>query len=135
MNVQKKFLPTLMLGAAITLFSACSKGSDGGGGASGTYPRRVNIEYRASSPSGFSHCNIIYTNETGGRTSLDSVALPYSVRFSRTVNRADLTGILASKNAGGSLKADILIDGVVVKTATVSAPSLYVSNSIAYALP
>ena len=130
MNLKKHLLVATTI-AATMLSQGCKK--DGGSTPKlGSYPKTVNVEYRITSSSGLPFCDVLYTNATGGRTSVDSATLPYSVKFSRTVNAGDLIGVLGSYRGGGSLTPQILVDGQVVKTETFTAGSTIVSGSIAY---
>lgn len=105
-----------------TLMIACAKtGSEGGG----SYPKKVSLEYRITSITGgvSKITSGSYTNATGGDTFLNDEPLPFSRKFSRTVNRGDDLGLSLLHNNSTtstpfSLKLDILLDGSIVKSET-----------------
>jgi len=115
----------------LMLVTSCSKDNDEQPETGSSYPKEVNIEYRITSTTGLATADILYVNETGGRTSVDNVSLPYSLKFKRTVNSLDNAAISFSKSASGTAKSEILVEDKVVKTETFSGTS-YISGTILY---
>ena len=113
------------------LVTSCSKDNDEQPEAGNSYPKEVNIEYKITSTTGLATADILYVNETGGRTSVDNVTLPYSIKFKRTVNNLDNAAISFSESASGTAKSEILVDDKVVKTESFSGTS-YISGTILY---
>jgi len=120
--------PFLML---LLLVASCSKDDDGQPETGDSYPKEVNVEYRVTSTTGLASADVLYVNASGGRTSVDNVALPYSIKLKRTVNKLDNLAISFSKGASGEAKAEILVDDKVVETETFSGTS-YISGTIVH---
>ena len=82
-----------------------------------SYPREVSIEYIVSSSSPEAICDITYTNDTGGDTSTDAVALPYEARVDTTIEAYDLVRVMAycRGDAPDDLTVEIKVDGVSVE--------------------
>jgi hypothetical protein len=98
---------------------ACSKSND----PIPAYPKAVLVEYRITSTTLTKVTTLSYTNATGGTTSLLNADIPFSLKFSRTVNIGDDLGIsvLHNNSAVGdlfNLKLDIFVDNVQAKTET-----------------
>lgn len=108
--------------AAVTLLASCSDKDDPVNPMAG-YPKDVNIEYRVKSTTGVTKADIAYDNQTGGRTTLDDAALPFSVKFKRRVEYATTIGFSAHATVAGTLIIEILADDKVVKTETFTATS------------
>lgn len=96
------------------------------------YPKEVMIQYKVTSTSGLSTANIIYTNETGGNTSLSNQSLPFTISFKRIVKQYDIIALTGSVFTSGSLKFEILIDGTLVDSKTATGTNS-VSGSAGYA--
>ncbi|MBC7936753.1 MAG: hypothetical protein H7Y86_15485 [Rhizobacter sp.] len=138
--------PTLNRGTIFLIFvlsvilfvtPGCKKDKDDNPG-SGTYPRTVNIQYKVSSSTGFSQVmQMTYSNETGGLTNGTNVAMPFSKSFSKTVNRFDVIVLTFGHTGMGNLKGEILVDNVVVKTAsfTGDTPSSTIPGQVTYTFP
>jgi hypothetical protein len=99
---------------------ACSKSND----PKPVYPKDVLVEYRITSTSNLNKVTTLsYTNATGGTTTLSDANIPFSLKFTRTVNIGDDLGIsvLHNNSAVGDLfnvKLDIFVDNIQVKTET-----------------
>jgi len=117
--------------AMLVLVTSCSKDNDDQPETGNTYPKEVSIEYRITSTTGLGTADVLYVNETGGRTSVDNVTLPYSLKLKRTVKNLDNAAISFSKSASGTAKSEILVDDKVVKTESFSGTS-YISGTILY---
>jgi len=113
----------------LMLVTSCSKDNDDQPETANTYPREVSIEYRITSTTGLSTADVLYVNETGGRTSIDRATIPYSLKFKRTVKSMDNTAISFSTSASGTATSEILVDDKVVKTESFSGTS-YISGTI-----
>lgn len=120
-------IPCLLM---IVLFSACSKDKDKGPDG-GSYPKDVNVEYRLTSVSGITKGRVLYHNETGGNAMIEDAALPFSVKFKRTVKQTDNLAISITALGSGEVKAEILVDGKVVTTQNYSGTSV-VSGTAVY---
>ena len=97
--------------------SCSSKNED----AKPTGPREYQVEYRVSSSTAKTADYVNYTNDTGGTTMLEDVALPVSYKFKRTMKLGDSSLILASLDGGtaaSDITATILLDGKEVKKET-----------------
>lgn len=97
------------------------------------YPKTVTIEYKITA-TGINKCDIIYTNETGGNTSLTDQALPFSKKFVRTVKQFDALSLGITALGNGSIKAEMFVDNNLVKTETFSGNSVIVGTP-AYIFP
>lgn len=99
---------------------SCSKDKDDSP-SSGTYPRTVSIEYKVTSPAGFTQLmQLQYTNESGGISSSTNTPLPFTKTISKTVNKYDILILSFGAVGAGQLKGDILVDGVVKATKSFS---------------
>ncbi len=94
------------------------------------YPRSVNIEYKVTSSSGLTTADIIYWNDTGGQDSKSAVALPFSLTFQRSVDKFDSVAVSPTSNVGGSLTAEILVDGNSVKKETYSGDKVATGTTV-----
>lgn len=120
-----KMLSLVLSCVLVLLLASCTKDP-----IAGNYPKNVTVTYRITSPSGgiTTVTSGSYTNETGGTTSLNNIALPYTKTISRTVNRGDAlsVGFLHNNTGSGSafsIKLEILVDNKVVTTETYSSTS------------
>lgn len=127
----------LLLLALVTLgASACdddggSDGPSGGGGGQGSvYPRQVVVEYRVSSKTDLKTADVLYTNESGGLSNEDGVALPFSKKLARSVNQGDSLSLSVSARSGGELTAEIRTDDEVVETKSFSGTSVISGTAI-----
>lgn len=112
---------------------ACSKS----GGDSGSGERT--IEYKITGLSGVSRpLNFVsYTNETGGRTDLTNISVPFTQSFTRTIKTGDDATLSFSYNNGNggtmvSIRLEILVDGTVVKAETINSNTASVIGAIAH---
>lgn len=113
----------LFITAFMFVMQGCKKDKDDAP-ASGNYPKTVSIEYRVSSPAGFTQLmQLQYTNETGGIHSATNVSLPFSKSLSKSVNRFEILVLSFGATGAGQLKGDILVDGTVVATKTFTGSS------------
>jgi len=131
-NLARHSFPVLL---CLFLFGlvACSKS----GGDSGSGERR--IEYKITALSGVSQpLNFVsYTNETGGRTDLTNISVPFTQAFTRTVETGDDATLSFSYNNGNggtmvSIRLEILVDGTVVKAETINSNTASVIGAIAH---
>jgi hypothetical protein len=113
--------------------AACSKND--GEGSSGE--RR--IEYKLTALAGVSRpLNFVsFTNETGGRTDLTNISLPFTQAFTRTVETGDDATLSFSYNNGNggtmvSIRLEILVNGTVVKSETINSNTASVIGAIAH---
>ncbi|MBO9561764.1 MAG: hypothetical protein J7621_03285 [Niastella sp.] len=119
-------LMTLLLSA--TLLFSCKKDKDNNDTPS-SFPKEVNIEYKVTATAGnLTKADVTYTNETGGISSVDNSALPFSKKLKKTVNKYEVLAISTTSSLPGGLKAEILIDNKVVKTET------YTGNTIVHGI-
>lgn len=119
--MKKTFFLTMLAGASLLLVNGCSKTNDPiptpvAAGAS------YQVEYRVSSPTATTATYFAYTNETGGTTTLATLALPGSVTFKRTMKTGDHVDFLASLPSSSAANSEItgviLLDGQQVATGT-----------------
>jgi hypothetical protein len=129
LSLKKSFAGFFTIFAAVALLASCSD-KDPVNPMAG-YPKDVNIEYRVKSTTGITKADVAYDNQTGGRTSLDDAALPFTAKFKRNVEYGTTIGISAHNNGAGTLILEILADGKVVKTETFTATS-YTGGTVVY---
>ncbi|MDF2695587.1 MAG: hypothetical protein K0S65_3970 [Labilithrix sp.] len=124
------FVAAMLMGTA-----ACGDDEDSGGGQQqATSPREVTVEYKVTSTSGLTKADVTYVNESGGRDTADDVALPFTKQVTRTVKQFDNLALSVSADVGGSLTAEILVDGKSVDTKTFSGTSIIFGSSV-YVFP
>jgi hypothetical protein len=95
------------------------------------YPKNVSIEYKVTSPSGLLKADIVYTNESGSNSSLSNQNLPFTIKFNRSVKLYDIIAVTSSAFSNGSLKLEIIIDGVVKDSKTTTGTTS-ISGSASY---
>lgn len=112
------------------LFSSCSKDKESVPQGAGSYPKEVTIEYRVTSIKNISKGDVLYTNETGGNTTVDNVSLPYSVKLKKTVKQNDALGFNFSTLAAGEVKVEILVNDKVVETKSFAGTSIISGTAV-----
>jgi Mycobacterium membrane protein len=124
------FMLPLVLIAALS--AGCSKDDAGNGN---TYPKTVSVEYKLIPTAGITNAStIVYTNETGGNSSLSNTALPFSAKFSRSVNRSTGIAVGVTASGNGSIRCEIIVDGKVIVSETYTGNSV-ITGSSAYVFP
>lgn len=131
----KVVITTLLL---MTILLACSDSNEPGKSIP-TYPKDVSIEYTVTPTGTTKVTSLGYTNSTGGDTNLTDVTVPFSLKFDRKVNQADVVSlsVLHNNSASGgffSLKLEIRVDGNLVKSETFEGTSSLI-GSIVYIFP
>ncbi len=102
---------------ASVLFVSASCGKDNDDPPASSYPKKVSVEYRVSSSSGITTASeVVYRNEAGSLSGLSNVSLPFSKKLSLTVNQYDNVSISVNHSGGGTVKLEILVDNVLVKS-------------------
>lgn len=120
----------------VLLFFSCSKDDDKSSQSS-NYPRQVSVTYKVSSTS-LSIADVGYINETGGDTDLANISLPFETTIQKTVNYGDLVRIdgyyynSSQVGVAKDIKAEIWIDGNLVKTETGNSNSESVNVFLMY---
>ena len=119
------FLVSAMTTICMSLMSGCSKSGEP---TPTTTPAPVStaasyqVEYRVSSITNANATYFAYTNDTGGTTTLTTLALPGSVTFKRTMKAGDHVSFLASLPSTSAANSDItgviLLNGQQVATGT-----------------
>lgn len=123
-------LKIIALLLSATLLFSCKKDKDDA--PSSGFPKEVTIEYKITATAGgITAADVTYTNETGGLSTVDNAALPFSKKIKRTVNKYDVIGLTTTSSVGGGLKAEILVDTKVVKSETFTGTS-YVHGIFSY---
>lgn len=114
----------LMTASVLLLVSHCKKpiSSTGSG-----YPKQVNITYKVSSSSTSNLVSITYDNETGGQTSVNTPALPFTKTISKTVNKYDIITLGYFVNPAQTVQLQILVDNQVTKTQEYTLPNAAMS--------
>jgi len=128
------FFYALFFCAFAVLVQSCKKDDDDSPNPS-TYPKSVSIEYKVSSPAGFTQAmQLQYTNESGGTASMTNVPLPFTKTITRTVNKFDILILGFAAVGAGELKGEILVNGTVAatKSFTGSAPGATVPGQVTY---
>jgi hypothetical protein len=106
-----KLLLSLSLILVVTLLFSCKKDETTPTNQD-TYPRKVSVEYRITSPSGLTSLySISRRNETGATELFTNQALPYSYKFDMTVKQFDALLISGTSNTGGTIECEIFVDG------------------------
>lgn len=143
MILQVRFKRILIL-TGFTLFLllqllGCSKDEDTQPGVS--YPKEVDVEYRATLLTGSltKLTTTMYTNATGVDAIVSDTALPFTVKFKRTVNRGDklLLSVFHNNSATNSpftIKLEILADNEIVEAKTFERTSA-INEAIVYFFP
>lgn len=109
-----KLLKThLILGLIMILAASCKKNDSGTDNA---YPKQVSITYRVSSTTTNSLVSITYDNETGGQTTANSPALPFTKTITKTVNKNNIITLGYFVNPAQTVKLEILVNNQVVKS-------------------
>jgi hypothetical protein len=130
-----RFRSILLAASVVFLSASCSKDDDGPPPPSSSYPKNVSVEYKVSSSSGLSTAgSIMYTNATGGSTSVSNSSLPFSKKIDITVNRYDNVALSVTHPNGGTLKLEILVNNVVVKSQEFSGNPV-ISGTVPYIFP
>lgn len=137
---KENFLNLLGLLLTVILTISCSTGGDDSNTPTpNTYPREVNITYKMTGTGG-PVTSGSYVNNIGGSTTFQEVPLPYVKTVRRIVNKLDDIGISFIHNNSGNgntpftIKLEIIVDGILVKTETYSGTS-GVIGSIVYLFP
>ncbi len=126
--LSKQPVKILALLLSATLLFSCKKGNDNDD-TPGGFPKEVNIEYKVTATAGnLTKADVTYTNETGGISTVDNAALPFSKKLKKTVDKYEVIAISTTSALPGGLKAEILIDNKVAKTET------YTSNTIVHGI-
>ncbi|HLK96196.1 MAG TPA: hypothetical protein VK364_00370 [Hymenobacter sp.] len=114
----KRLAFLLLTCSVLATSTSCSKDSDDAVAPTG--PREYEVEYRVTSTA--SEANFIaYTNESGGTSTFNNVALPVTYKFKRTMRLGDNVTILAGIDGGtpaSEVTCAILLDGREVKRET-----------------
>lgn len=109
-----KLLKTsLFLGFIMLLAVSCKKSDLDTDNA---FPKQVNITYRVSSTTTNKLESITYDNETGGVTSVDNPALPFTKTITRTVDKYAIITFGYYVNPAQTVKLEVLINNQVVKS-------------------
>ena len=101
--------------ASLTIIS-CNRDNDDSG--SNSYPKQVSVVYKVTSTTATAATLLQYKNETGGNTDVPNATLPYTKTFSRTVNKNDILSLAYGTNTSQTVKLEILVNNVSVKTQT-----------------
>lgn len=119
-----KVLFSLSLILFTTLMFSCKK-DEPSTTEQNTYPRKVSVEYRITSPSGLTSLYSIVRRNASGATELYSnQAVPYSYKFDMTVKQFDALLISGTSHTGGTIDCEIFVDGKSVDKKTGSGNTL-----------
>ena len=121
--MKKTFFLTVLAAIGTSLMSGCSKTNDPMPTAATTSaPRSYQVEYRVTSTTDKEATYFAYMNETGGTTTLTTLALPAILTFKRTMKPGDHVSFLAAlpstSPATSEMTGEILLDGKQVVTGT-----------------
>lgn len=104
--------------------SSCSKKSDDPS-PTDSYPKKVSVEYRITSPSGLTTLySIVRRNATGATELFSNQSLPYSYKFDMTAKQFDALLINGTSHTGGTIDCEIFVDGKSVDKKTGSGNTL-----------
>lgn len=116
-----KLLKThLILGLIMILAVSCKKNDSG---TDNTYPKQVSITYRVSSTTTNNLVSITYDNETGGQTTANNPALPFTKTITKTVNKNNIITLGYFVNPAQTVKLEILVNNQVVKSQDYTSPN------------
>jgi len=101
--------------ASFTIIS-CNRDNDDSG--SGSYPKQVSVVYKVTSTTTSAATLVQYKNETGANVDVPNATLPYTKTFNRTVNKNDVLALSYGTNTNQTVKLEILVNNVSVKTQT-----------------
>jgi len=101
----------------ISIFTSCKKDTDNGS----NYPKQVNIVYKVSSTTSSSAAVVQYRNETGAIIDETNAGLPYTKNITRSINRNDVLSLGYGTNTNQTVKLEILVNNVSVKSQTFTA--------------
>lgn len=101
--------------ASFTIIS-CNRDNDDSG--SNSYPKQVSVVYKVTSTTATAATLVQYKNETGANTDVPNATLPYTKTFNRTVNKNDVLSLGYGTNTSQTVKLEILVNNVSVKTQT-----------------
>lgn len=99
---------------------SCKKSDSG---TNNTYPKQVNITYRVSSTTTNNLVSITYDNETGGQTTADNPALPFTKTITKTVSKNNIITLGYFVNPAQTVKLEILVNNTVVKSQEYTFPN------------
>lgn len=116
----KLFKTALFIGLII-LFAASCKKSDSN--TDNIYPKQVSITYRVSSTTTNSLVSISFDNETGGVTTVDNPALPFTKTIIKSVNKYNIITLGYFVNPAQKVKLEILVNNQVVKSQAYTSPN------------
>ncbi|OJW34608.1 MAG: hypothetical protein BGO54_07705 [Sphingobacteriales bacterium 46-32] len=109
----KSVKASLFIGLLLLFFASCSRSDSD---TNESYPKQVNITYRVSSTTTNKLVSITYDNETGGLSSVDNPALPFTKTITKTVDKYDIITLGYFVNPAQTVKLEILVDNQVVKS-------------------
>ena len=116
----KLFKTSFFIGLIILLAASCKKSDTNN---VNTYPKQVDITYRVSSTTASSLVSITYDNETGGQTTANNPALPFTKTITKTVNKYNIITHGYFVNPAQTVKLEILVNNEVVKSQSYSNPN------------
>lgn len=114
---------SLLIGLIILITASCKKEDSNTDNTDNTYPKQVSITYRVSSTTTDSLISITYYNETGGQTTANNPALPFTKTITKTVNRHDIITLGYFVNPAQTVKLEILDNNQVVKSQVYTSPN------------
>jgi hypothetical protein len=120
----KLFRTYVFIGLTMLLTASCKKSNSG---TDNTYPKQVSITYKVSSTTTNSLVSITYDNETGGKTTVDNPALPFTKTITKTVNKNNIITIGYFVNPAQSVKLEVLVSNQVVKSQDYISPNAAMS--------
>ncbi|WP_367915881.1 hypothetical protein [Leadbetterella sp. DM7] len=120
-----KLFKTCLFIAFIMLLAASCRKSDSDTG--NTYPKQVSITYRVSSTTTNNLVSITYDNETGGQTTANNPALPFTKTITKTVNKNNIITVGYFVNPAQTVKLEVLVDNEVVKSQVYTNPNAAMS--------
>ncbi|MCO5241921.1 MAG: hypothetical protein M9904_17910 [Chitinophagaceae bacterium] len=120
MKKMKLLKTSLFVGLIILLTASCKKSDSG---TDNTYPKQVGITYRVSSTTTNNLVSITYDNETGGQTTADNPALPFTKTITKTVNKNNVVTLGYFVNPAQTVTLEILVNNAVVKSQEYTSPN------------
>lgn len=120
----KSFKPSLFIAFIMLLATSCRKSDSD---TDNTYPKQVSITYRVSSTTTNNLVSITYDNETGGQSTANNPALPFTKTITKTVNKNNIITVGYFVNPAQTVKLEVLVDNEVVKSQVYTNPNAAMS--------
>ncbi|MGE0021115.1 MAG: hypothetical protein AB7S72_15690 [Draconibacterium sp.] len=120
----KSLKAILFIGLIMLFVTSCNKPDSD---TDNDYPKQINITYKVSSTTTSGLVSITYDNETGGLTTVDNPALPFTKNITKTVSKNNIITLGYFVNPAQEVKLEILVNNEVVKSQAFTTPNSAIS--------